>query len=330
MGLNGCGAAGWRGSLNLSCQSHISCIVANQSGNPSGSGNPKQAVLIVNARSRRGRKLFRKAVEGLRRRGIEVISGHAVRNPALLQPTVKRAVAAGAPMIIVGGGDGSLSSSVDYLVGHDCVFGLLPLGTANSFARTMGIPLDLEGALDVIAFGTPRRIDLGMIDDDYYANCAAIGLSPLIAETVPHWLKSWFGKIGYATWAVFSLWRFRPFTLTVNGETIEAVEVRIANGGYHGGTELVDDACVQSGEIVVQAVIGKTRRWLLWSWLASFLRIEARKATTREFHGTQLSIATEPPLPISIDGEIAAQTPVMAHVAAGVISVAAPRNSGTS
>lgn len=298
--------------------------MANQSGNPSDSGNPKQAVLIVNARSRKGRKLFRKAVEGLRIRGVEVISGHAIRNPALLQPTVKRAVAAGAPMIIVGGGDGSLSSSVDHLVGHDCVFGLLPLGTANSFARTMGIPLDLEGALDVIAFGAPRRIDLGMIDDDYYANCAAIGLSPLIAETVPHWLKSWFGKIGYAAWAIISLWRFRPFTLTVNGETIEAVEVRIANGGYHGGTELVDDASVVSGEIVVQAVIGKTRRWLLWSWLASFLRIEARRATTREFHGTRLTIATDPTLPISIDGEIAAQTPVTAQVAAAVIRVAAP------
>lgn len=268
--------------------------------------------------------LFRKAVEGLRQRGIEVISGHAIRNPALLQPTVKRAVADGAPMIIVGGGDGSLSSSVDHLVGHDCVFGLLPLGTANSFARTMGIPLDLDGALDVIANGAPRRIDLGMIDDDYYANCAAIGLSPLIAETVPHWLKSWFGKIGYAAWAIISLWRFRPFTLSVNGETIEAVEVRIANGGYHGGTELVDDASVVSGEIIVQAVVGKTRRWLLWSWFASVLRIEARKATTREFHGTSLTIATNPLLPISIDGEIAAQTPVIAHVAAGVIWVAAP------
>lgn len=286
---------------------------------------PKQAVLIVNAKSRKGRKLFRKAVEGLRARGIEVIAGHAIRNPARLQPTVREAVAEGAPMIIVGGGDGSLSSSVDYLVGHDCVFGLLPLGTANSFARTLGIPLDIEGALDVIANGERRSIDLGIIDGDYYANCAAIGLSPLIAETVPHWLKGWFGKIGYAFWAVICLWRFKPFTLIVDGERIEAVEVRIANGGFHGGTELVDAADVQSGEIVVQAVVGKTRRWLLWSWLATVLRMEARKATTQDFHGRELKISTEPPLPISIDGEVAAHTPCKAGVAAGVIDVAAPR-----
>lgn len=285
---------------------------------------PRRAVLIVNARSRSGRAQFRRAVKGLRARGIELIASHAIRNPNLLQPAVRSAVEAGAPMIIVGGGDGSLSSSVDFLVGHDCVFALLPLGTANSFARTLGIPLDLDGALDVVASGQRRRIDLGMIGTDYYANCAAIGLAPLIAETVPHWLKGWFGKPGYAIWAVRSLLRFRPFTLRIDGEAVEAVEVRIANGHFQGGTELVDSADVQSGEIVVQAVIGKTRRWLLWSWLATILRLEARKATTRDFHGTELRIETDPPLPISVDGEIAARTPVTARVAAGVIEVAVP------
>ena len=50
-------------------------------------------------------------------------------------------------MVIVGGGDGSLSCAVDELVDRDCVFALLPLGTANSFARTLGIPLDLDGAI---------------------------------------------------------------------------------------------------------------------------------------------------------------------------------------
>src|SRR3546814_9635967 len=100
-------------------------------------------------------------------------------------------------MVCVGGGDGSRSSAVDFFVGHDCVIALLPLGTANSFARTMGIPLDLEGAIGVIAGGRRRRIDLGMIDGDYFANCAAIGLSPLIAESVPHGFKAWAGRVGY-------------------------------------------------------------------------------------------------------------------------------------
>ena len=164
---------------------------------------PKQAVLVVNAHSRRGRELFRDAVEKLREAGIELISAHAVRDPGKLVPTVREAVRSGAPMVIVGGGDGSLSSTVDEVAHHDCVFALLPLGTANSFARTLGIPLDLDGAIDAIAAGRRRRVDLGMIDGDYFANCAAMGLSPMIGEGVPHKLKRYLGRVGYLIWAIW-------------------------------------------------------------------------------------------------------------------------------
>lgn len=289
---------------------------------------PRAAILVVNARSRKGRKLFRRAARGLRAAGIELLATHAVRKADEIGPTIRDAVAGGAPMVIVGGGDGTLSSSVDYFVGHDCVFALLPLGTANSFARTMGIPLELDGAIAVIANGRRRRIDLGMIDGDYFANCAAIGISPLIAETVPHGFKAWAGRVGYLSWAMLVMFRFKPFRLTIEQggvrETIDALEVRIANGGYHGGTELVDDARVDSGEIVVQAVVGKALPYLGWSWLTSLLRLPARRQTTREFHGRALKVITDPPLAISIDGEVLARTPVMARVAESVIEIAAP------
>ena len=110
---------------------------------------------------------------------------------------------------IVGGGDGSLSGAVDDVVNTDCVFALLPLGTANSFARTLGIPLELDGAIDVIANGQRRRIDLGVIDGDYFVNSAAIGLSPMIGDSVPHRLKKFLGRLGYLLWAIWCLLRFR-------------------------------------------------------------------------------------------------------------------------
>lgn len=289
---------------------------------------PKRAILVVNAKSRTGREMFRHAVVRLRESGIEVIKAYPIRKPSKLQPTIQEAVNSGAPMVIVGGGDGSLSCSVDYFVGKDCVFALLPLGTANSFARGLGIPLDLDGAIEVIATGRRRRIDLGMIDNDYYANCAAIGVSPLIAETVPHKLKRALGRVGYLMWATYQMTRFRPFKLTVgdgpDAETIDALEVRIANGSYHGGTELVENAELDSGEIIVQAVIGTKSSTLAWSWFTSVVKMRARKKTYREFRGTAMRIATDPPLPISIDGEVLAHTPVMAKVAKGVIEVVAP------
>lgn len=286
---------------------------------------PKSAALVVNAQSRKGRDLFAQACEQLKTRGIRVTEAHAVRDPAQLRPTIRRVLAQAPPMVIVGGGDGTLSSTVDDFVPHDAVFALLPLGTANSFARTLGIPLDLAGAIDVIATGERRRIDLGMIGHDYFANAAAIGIAPLIAETIPHNLKRYLGRVGYLSWAALQFLRFRPFRLTVGNETIDAVEVRIANGRYHGGTELVENAELDSGQIVVQAVLGDARHRLVWSWAASVLKLRARKRTVREFHGVELRIATEPELPISIDGEVLARTPCTAKVAKSIIEVAAPR-----
>ncbi len=181
----------------------------------------------------------------------------------------------------------------------------------------------------MIAAGQRRRVDLGMIDHDYFANCAAIGIAPLIGDTIPDGLKKWLGRPGYLAWALFQLTRFKPFKLTVGegptAEMIDALEVRIANGPYHGGSEVIDEAEVDSGEIVVQAVIGRSQWRLAWSWFLTVLCLPGRKDTTREFHGCSLRIATAPPLPISIDGEVLAYTPVVARVAKGVIEVAAPR-----
>ena len=100
--------------------------------------------------------------------------------------------------------------------------------------------------------------------------------------------------------------------------------MRISNGPYHGGTEIVESAEVDSGEIVVQAVIGHARRRLLTNWASHVLKLPARHEQVREFHGRSLRLTTEPPLPVSIDGEILAHTPVVAKIAAGVIEVMAP------
>jgi YegS/Rv2252/BmrU family lipid kinase len=292
---------------------------------------PREAVLIVNAHSRKGEALFREARDKLEAAGVRLIAAHGLRDPSKLNDTVRKAVADGAPMVIVGGGDGSLSCTVDDVVDRDCVFALLPLGTANSFARTLGIPLDLDGAIDTIANGKRRRIDLGVVNGDYFANCAAMGLSPMIGDTVPHKLKRYLGRVGYLIWAIWCLIRFRPFKLSVDDgqqkRTVWATEVRIANGPYHGGVELVEEADVDTGEIVVQAVTGRSSFRLIWDWVAKFLKLPAREAATEEFHGRRLMIDTKPRLKISIDGEVLAKTPAVVEVAARAIEVVVPADA---
>ena len=292
---------------------------------------PREAILIVNAASRKGRDLFKQAHEKIAAAGIHLIEAHAVRNPKKLIPTVKKAVKSGAPMVIVGGGDGSLSSAVDEVVERDCVFALLPLGTANSFARTLGIPIDLDGAIETIATGERRRIDLGMIDDDYFGTCAAMGLSPMIGEGIPHNLKRYLGRIGYLGWATWCLARFRPFRLTIRGdgidETLWATEVRIANGRHHGGVELIESANLNSGEIVVQVVEGKSSLKLVRDWASKYWKLKSRQGTTREFHGKRLELRARPRQRISIDGEVLASTPCVAQAAKCAIEVVVPRGA---
>ncbi|KRB86404.1 diacylglycerol kinase [Sphingomonas sp. Root710] len=290
---------------------------------------PRSAVLIVNALSRQGRKQFDAAREGLRAAGVGLIDAIAIDEPGTLDNHVAAAMKRKPPMLIIGGGDGSLSCAVDMLVGTDTVFAVLPLGTANSFARSLEIPLDLDGAIKVIAEGKPRRIDLGMIDDDYYCNCAAIGLSTKIGGRIPPVLKKTLGRLGYLIWAAYQSMKFRSFKLIVTHdgvrEEVDALEVRIANGPYHGGVELIDEADPQSGEIVVQVVVGRSPAQLGWSWFTSYLRLRARKDTTVEYRGREIRVETVPPLKISIDGEVLAKTPFTAKVAPKAISVMAPR-----
>jgi len=158
------------------------------------------AALIVNAKSRKGQALFERACTALS--GLPYpVDAHAVENPEDLVETVRNALAKKPQLVILGGGDGTISGLVDLLVGQDVVLGVLPLGTANSFARTLGLPMDVEGAIEAIRTGVRKRIDLGRIDGDYFANCAAMGISPQIAETVPHGLKKVLGRIGYLGWA---------------------------------------------------------------------------------------------------------------------------------
>jgi len=290
---------------------------------------PRKAILIVNTRSRRGADAFDDAISLLGEAGIELLEARRIDDPERIKDEVKDAVGKAA-MVIIGGGDGTLSSTIDYFKDHDTVFGLLPLGTANSFARALGIPLDLPGAVEVIAKGRRRRIDLGCIDGDYFGNSAAIGLSPMIAKSVPHKLKRYLGRLGYALWAAKVGVGFRPFRLMIDDghskATVWASEVRIANGGFFGGIELVDHADLASGEIIVQVVSGKSNRNLASSWIANMLRLRNRDQWHAEIRAKRIRLETEPVMDVTIDGELVTKTPIVVTVAPGAVEIAAPRS----
>ncbi len=290
-----------------------------------------RAALVVNAHSRTGEASYEAALARLTERFDEV-DGHPVTDPRTLDDVVRRVVESRPDLLVLGGGDGTISSTVHHLVGTDVALAVLPLGTANSFARALGLPLDLDGALDVALSPGRRRIDLGFIDTHSFAGCAALGIQPKIAQTVPDGLKRVLGRVGYVLWGVWKTARFHAFRmeLEADGERhrLRVVEVRIANGAFLGGTEVVEDARLDDGLLTVQAVVGVTRKRMMANWILTALHMEARHEVERDFHFRTGRLTTRPALPISIDGEVLARTPVDLRCEEDALLVAVPGERG--
>jgi len=185
----------------------------------SSDGELKPARLIFNPSSGRDAEdnaaRLAKLVSNLRAHGIEAkvglkTSGAAARDLA------RKAIKSGDPLVIVAGGDGTIGDVAAELIGKDIVLGIVPTGTMNNVARSLGVPLAIEDACALIGMGTTRHIDMGRITTsagtaaEYFLECAGVGLSAIVAaggqafvkrrwNVVPHALRKFFeakpGKI---------------------------------------------------------------------------------------------------------------------------------------
>src|SRR5262245_28881854 len=107
---------------------------------------------------------------------------HLATNGEELLNFARRAVAGNSQIIVAGGGDGTISAVASMLVGTDKTLGVLPLGTLNHFAKDLGIPLDLEAAIQTLAHGYSIPIDVGMVNDRVFINNSSLGLYPEIVR----------------------------------------------------------------------------------------------------------------------------------------------------
>jgi diacylglycerol kinase (ATP) len=234
----------------------------------------RTAALVVNTHVRRGERLFVQARDRLTARGISLVASSPVQDPARLPDVVKDLVDRGCKLIIVGGGDGTISSIVDALAYQDAVLGLLPLGTGNSFARTLGLPLSLEGAVEVVVQGKVADIDLGTVNGDYFANVANIGLSAAVARTISRQLKRHFGRCAYWIAGARLFFSFQPFVCRfISREqtlTVRTRHVVVANGRFHGGGLVSPAAHVDNRQLVV-FTLGGVSRWHLFKIWSAFL-----------------------------------------------------------
>src|SRR5262245_30850994 len=133
-----------------------------------------KALVILNRKARQGRSDPGAALEILARSGFEVIE-EQVDRPQFLGPVI-RGARGRVDAVILGGGDGTLTTAADALMDVQLPLGVLPTGTANDLARTLGLPTDLVAAAEVISRRHLKRIDVGWVNGTHFFNAATVGL----------------------------------------------------------------------------------------------------------------------------------------------------------
>lgn len=236
------------------------------------------------------------------------------------------AVQAETGLIVAVGGDGTLNEVLNGMAeGFGRVrLGLVPLGTGNDFARSIGIPADLEGALKVLAEGRTRRVDVAVArigggEPRCFLNMSAGGFSGKVSEKADEAKERW-GPLSYLRSAIGVLPELHGFqsVITLNGSErldLETYNVVISNGRFvAAGIPVAPQAIVDDGLLDVmitpEASMGQLAlllpQVLLGRHTNSDLLIFRR--------ATRIEIASHPPMAFNVDGELCGQDPAVFEI----------------
>ncbi|MFN3673434.1 MAG: lipid kinase [Bosea sp. (in: a-proteobacteria)] len=287
----------------------------------------KRALLLRNPKARRGQESIDPLLQRLAAGGLNVTVETFEALPELARDIVRlRHIA---DLVIVCGGDGSISSAALAAMESGLPLGIIPMGTANDLARTLAIPMDLLEAADVIARREMRRVDVGTVNGHAFFNVASIGLSSDLAQTLDPTLKKRYGRLGYAVAAMKVMRRASRFRARIveKGRAIdvETYQIAVGNGRHYGGGNVVEESAeIDDGHLDLYSLEMKNL-WKLATMLISFRSgthgawQEVRTAKCVEF-----DIETKTPMPINTDGEIVTATPGHFKVHPKAISIFAP------
>jgi YegS/Rv2252/BmrU family lipid kinase len=287
----------------------------------------KRALMIVNPRARRGAASIAPVRDFLASSGFRLIDEQPTGGDSISDLISRHADRC--DLVIVGGGDGTLNAAASALVYTGLPLGVLPLGTANDFARTMNIPLDPLKAAELIVQGRTKHVDLGEVNGHLFFNVASIGFSAeLAAELTEHAKKRW-GVLGYGIVAARILLRSRLFTAYLDHdcatEKIRTMQVSVGNGKHYGGGMTVEEkASADDGWLDLYS-LEVDYWWQLLRLLPSLRRgTQGQWDDVRAFKTTEITIRTKAPRPVNTDGELSTWTPAHFRIRPKSVIVYAP------
>jgi YegS/Rv2252/BmrU family lipid kinase len=239
----------------------------------------------------------------------------------------------GDALLIVGGGDGTISAAASALVGTDTRLGILPLGTLNHFSRDLGIPADLGEAAKLLASGAERRVDVAEMNGRIFINNSAIGLYPLIVvdRDLQQRRLGRSKRLAMIVASIRTLARFnhQRLTLTVNDEKgrVDTPLLFVGNNDYRidiggpGQRESLDD-----GELCVLVMRKKTRLGLIGASVRALLNRSRRDDMVRLDDVQRLRVESRRShLTVSLDGEVvSAASPLDYRIRKQALTVIAP------
>lgn len=221
----------------------------------------------------------------------------------------REAMAAGADVIFVWGGDGTVQRCIDAVAGHDATIAILPAGTANLLASNLGIPQDVDEAVQIGLHGDRRTLDTGTVNGEHFAVMAGAGLDALMIKDADAGLKDRIGRAAYL-WTGAKNLSASPVTATVDVEgrrfykgTITCVLVGNVSEVL-GGIEVFDGARPDDGLLEVGVVTAQSRL----QWARTIGRIALGRAEKSPFvvtsRGTSIKVRFDKPTAYELDGGV--------------------------
>jgi len=285
--------------------------------------------LVVNPTSgqRRGESIAARATQRMLHAGHTTIVVQGQDAPTA-RDRLKQAIHAGLDGVVVIGGDGALHAVLDHVADSDLVFGIIPAGTGNDTARSLGIPTkDVDAAIDLVIAGHIRTVDLARTDEAYVATVVASGFDSKVNERVNQ--MTWpHGNMRYNIAIVQELRSFQPleFTLTLDGRTIEreAMLVAVGNGpSFGGGLRICEGASMDDGllDVVVINPVSKIKLLRVFPKL-----YRGTHVTLPEFerHRVREVTLSSPGVVAYGDGERLGPLPMTTTIHPGALRVFAP------
>ena len=278
-----------------------------------------RVLFVLNEKSRRG------AQEGaLVWRTLKELDFDCERDPR----------ASGIQAVVAAGGDGTVISALPAAIARGVPLGIIPLGTFNDLARTLGIPLVIPQACEALLDGTSRAIDLGYVNGTYFVNEASIGLSTRIARRQTSELKKRFGHLAVLSTTFQSLRAVRRFFIELEYEdgieTFATIQLTVANSGHFGGIIERPNASIDDGWLDLYSF--EPHNWMQAFRIAGSIvaRNPRPEPGLRVRRAKRFAVRTHRPHHVAADGEPAGMTPAVFQILPKAVRILVPKAAACS